>query len=108
MDQKTAQKVEKQLKEIAEREDTRIDKVILFGSRAREDYRENSDVDLIIVSEDFEDIKWYKRGREFQRQWDYDNLPAPEIICLTPQEFEERSQEVGDVVRKAHEEGVKI
>ena len=31
----------------------RINKLILYGSYARGDYREGSDIDLILISEDF-------------------------------------------------------
>jgi len=108
MDQETAQKVEKQLKTTAEKENIKIEKIILFGSRARNDYNEESDVDLIIVSKDFEGVDWYKRGEKFQYQWDYDKLPTPEIICMTPKELAKRKQKKADIARIATEEGVEI
>ena len=108
MDKETAQKVRKQLEKTAEKEEIRLNKIILFGSRSRNDYTENSDVDLIIISEDFKGTKWFKRGGEFQRQWDYDNLPTPEIICLTPQELKKRKQKKADIASIAAEEGVEI
>ena len=108
MDEKTIEEVENKLREIADEEDIELDTVLLFGSRTRNDYVEESDIDILVVSKDFEGIKWYKRGGEFQRSWDYQNLPTPEIICLTPEEFEERKSKLGDVVRRAVQEGVRV
>ena len=36
----------------------KIEKVFLFGSRATEEFREDSDVDLIIISKDFEGMNF--------------------------------------------------
>ncbi|OHD62514.1 MAG: hypothetical protein A2096_16375 [Spirochaetes bacterium GWF1_41_5] len=38
------------------------DKIILFGSYARGDYRPDSDIDLLIISDKEKDLPRYKRG----------------------------------------------
>ena len=38
-----------------------IDRIILFGSQARGDARENSDIDLLVVSPDFAQMPLYRR-----------------------------------------------
>ena len=39
----------------------RLDKVLLFGSRARGDWLVTSDVDILLVSDDFEGIEMRER-----------------------------------------------
>ena len=108
MNQETVERVTELVQQVADGEGIEVEEFILFGSRAREDYTERSDVDIVIVSEDFSNTDWYNRGEAFQRQWNYKELPSPEIICLTPEEFEERKQKLGDIVKTAAEEGIEI
>jgi predicted nucleotidyltransferase len=42
----------------------------LFGSRARGDHLENSDVDLIIISDSFQGVKFPWRLVGLQKHWD--------------------------------------
>ncbi|MFB6244958.1 MAG: HEPN domain-containing protein, partial [Candidatus Nanohaloarchaea archaeon] len=80
VDEKTAGEVKDTLEEAANRSGIRLEKVIMFGSRSRDDYREGSDVDLLIVSPDFEGVAWNKRPGPFYEAWDYENMPAPEFV----------------------------
>ena len=41
----------------------RLEKMILFGSRARDDWLYTSDVDLILVSENFQSMNFLQRMR---------------------------------------------
>ena len=43
------------------KEIAKIDKAILFGSRATGKNKKDSDIDLILISKDFENKKSYKR-----------------------------------------------
>ena len=43
-------------------ENYRPDKVILFGSYARDDFDETSDLDLMIISDNEDNLPRYKRG----------------------------------------------
>ncbi len=57
----------------------KIKKLVMFGSVARGDYTENSDVDLIIVSDIFEGKSRLKRPLPFYKEW---NLKFPvDFIC---------------------------
>lgn len=82
-----------------------IERFILFGSRARGDNKEKSDIDLIVISKDFEGVKFFKRSPALYLLWD-----APydiDIICLTPQEFAQKVKEIG-VIRQALVEGIEL
>jgi hypothetical protein len=108
MDRETIRKVKRQLENIADEKNLELERIIVFGSRVRDDFTEDSDIDILLVSDDFEGTEWYKRGGGFQRGWDYEVLPTPEIICLTNAEFQDRKGNIGDVVRKAFEEGIEV
>src|SRR3989338_1819598 len=77
-----------------------IEKAILFGSRATGKNKEDSDVDIIIISKDFEKLKSYKRSPQFYLLW---NSPYNiDIICLTPEEYEKKKKQIG-VIKTASE-----
>jgi predicted nucleotidyltransferase len=60
--------------------------VLLFGSLARGDARDHSDIDLIVVKET--DKRFLDRLDEF-----YDDArEAMDVLVYTPQEFEEMKQ----------------
>jgi uncharacterized protein len=79
--------------------------VIAFGSRARGDALSTSDLDLIVVSPQFAGMPFLKRPVAVLEALDY---PAGlELLCYTPEEFEEKREEFG-IVRVALEEGIPL
>lgn len=83
----------------------KLDKLILFGSRARGTFNTYSDFDLIIVSDDFKDIPWYKRPAKLYVMWKED-YPV-EILCYTPEEFKKRANKIG-IISEALNKGTEI
>lgn len=83
----------------------KVDKIILFGSRAKKNYHRYSDFDLLIISSDFSGIPWYKRPTKLYMMWKED-YPL-EILCYTPEEIKRRLNKVG-VVSEAIKEGIEI
>ncbi len=108
MDEETIKKVKNLIYETAEDNNIEIKELIIFGSRARDDYRQRSDIDLLIVSSDFEGVAWNKRPRAFYKARDYDELPEPEFICLTPERYEKQRNMEAHIVKNAFEEGIKV
>ncbi|MBS1263798.1 MAG: hypothetical protein MAG715_00989 [Methanonatronarchaeales archaeon] len=108
MDKETVEKARVNVLRTAEEEGIELALVIVFGSRAGEDYRPSSDVDLVLVSPDFEGVSNYARPKLFYRHWNYDELPDPEFICLTPEEFEKRRDRRPNIVYRAVETGVEV
>lgn len=82
-----------------------IEKMIVFGSRARGDHLRHSDFDVIIVSEDFEQIKFVERPAALYQYWPYDL--SLELLCYTPKEFERKIKQIG-TVQIAVKEGIEI
>jgi predicted nucleotidyltransferase len=76
--------------------------VILFGSYARGDANENSDVDFMIITES--DLPRYKRSRELYKIF----KPYPfgmDIIVYTPQEIEKARKSTISFVSNVLREG---
>lgn len=84
------------------KKDLTVQKVILFGSQARGDTHKNSDVDLIIISNDFKHINALTRMSTMYNYWKAD-LPV-DFICYTPEEYEEQVKRI-TLARTATREG---
>jgi len=80
-------------------------RVIAFGSRVRGDALSTSDLDLILVSPWFASVPFLRRAAAILELLDYPG--GLELLCYTPEEFEERRQELG-IVRVALEEGITL
>ncbi|MCL5076337.1 MAG: nucleotidyltransferase domain-containing protein [Chloroflexi bacterium] len=79
-----------------------VEKVILYGSHARGDYFEESDIDLIVISSDFELINPLERLEFLALRW---RMPkAAEILGYTPAEFQTLLQGFS-IVSEAIKEG---
>jgi len=83
----------------------RIDGMIFFGSRATGRAKKWGDIDLVVVSRNFENIKTYKRAKGFRDYWNL-NYPV-DFLCYTPAEFKRLSKRA-TIVREAVEEGIEI
>lgn len=82
-----------------------IEKAILFGSFARGDARKDSDIDLILVSKEFEGKSALKRPVRFYIDW---NLGYPvDFLCYTPKEFNYLRKQVS-IVSQALKEGIEV
>ena len=69
-----------------------VKEVYLFGSHARGDWLKYSDIDLIVVSDDFRNMKFMGRLELVEEvQWNEKIRPHIEVIPLTPEEFEART-----------------
>ena len=82
-----------------------IDSIIFFGSRAYGRPHRDSDIDLIIVSKDFERKKFRERAIGFYKYWDLDY--AVDFLCYTPEEFKKLSKQV-TLVSEALLRGIRI
>ena len=61
-------------------------KIVLFGSRARNDARPDSDLDLLIIEES--DLPRYKRAPRYLRAL-VGLFPEKDVVVWTPDEVEE-------------------
>ena len=86
------------LKELLSNSPVPIKSAFLFGSRARGDYLEESDWDLLLVSPQFADIPFPERATMLVKKIP---LRRVELLCYTEEEFKERVKEIGIVAEAA-------
>ncbi|AWR95199.1 nucleotidyltransferase domain-containing protein [Acidianus brierleyi] len=79
----------KRAKEFIEdvKKEIRIENVYIVGSRARGDYLDKSDIDLVIISRDFEGMKYTKRLEMLSKYI----RPGLEFFAYTPEEWNNSS-----------------
>lgn len=86
----------------------KIKEAYLFGSFVRGDWLKTSDIDLVIVSEDFNGVGFLSRLDALNKiQWDLGLRHFIEVIPLTPQEFQERLQ-YSAVLRNASKYWIRV
>lgn len=105
MDRKKS--IEKQLESFKKKvnRDIPIQKMILFGSRAKGKTGKDIDADLIIVSPTFKKIDFFQRGAAMYNYWDL-RLPV-DFLCYSPEEFNLLRKRVS-IVSEAVKEGIEI
>ena len=77
----------------------------IFGSFARGKAKENSDIDLILISRKFMGKKMFERPVGLHFHWKMD-LPI-DFLCYTPKEFNKLKNKVS-IARDALLEGIEI
>lgn len=83
-------------------EEQKIEKLILFGSYARESADQYSDVDLMVITEDIPDrVALMRKLRQKLLVLPYDF----DVLAVTPDEFERDSQITGTIARYAAQDG---
>ena len=82
-----------------------VKKIIFFGSRAVGRARRDSDIDLIIVSDDFEGMDFFERVYKMYEYWET-SVPV-DFLCYTSKEFERLRKRIS-IVREALENGIVV
>ena len=80
--------------------------IILFGSRARGDYNEDSDYDILIVTEETFPFKEKIRISEAVRDWVVKLHIPSDIIIRSCEEINYFRDKIGSVIREALREGI--
>ncbi|MEW6378095.1 MAG: nucleotidyltransferase domain-containing protein [bacterium] len=105
MDKNTVLEIISRFIEVIESKGIRVNKLVLFGSYARGTYREGSDIDIAVISEDFAGKDYWERI-EILSDAIYDIFEPIEAIAVTPDEWERKESLVieyaqdGEVVCK--------
>tara|TARA_Y100000310_G_scaffold345413_1_gene464718 strand:+ start:26698 stop:27015 length:318 start_codon:yes stop_codon:yes gene_type:complete len=85
--------------------DFKIKKLILFGSRATGKAKKDSDIDLIIVSDDFKGMGFFERTSRMYKYWPFE-IPV-DFLCYTKKEFDKLKTRIS-VVKQAIDTGITI
>jgi len=82
-----------------------VKEVIFFGSRAEGRAREDSDIDLIIVSDDFEGMTFFRRVAKMYDYWE--TVMPVDFLCYTIEEYERLKKKIS-IVSEALKVGVVV
>ncbi|HOK66136.1 MAG TPA: nucleotidyltransferase domain-containing protein [Anaerohalosphaeraceae bacterium] len=73
-------------------------KIILFGSYATGQQQQDSDIDLVVISEDFEEKGYWERI-ELLSAAIYKVFKPIEAVAMTPQEWQSGNSFIADYAR---------
>jgi len=76
----------------------KADKLILFGSYATGQYREDSDIDVVIISRDFKNKSYWERI-DILSGAIYDIFEPIEATAFTPEEWQSRESIIVDFAK---------
>lgn len=84
-----------------------VERVILFGSKARGDFHPDSDLDLVLIIRDGDwKLKKEVRYLGYDPAMKYGVLPS--IIVYTHQEFQERKDKGAAFIEVLEDEGITV
>jgi len=83
----------------------RIDSIILYGSVARNEAREESDIDILVIIKD-KDIKIYDKISKIRTDIDLDNNTLTSLVSLSRRELERYIELGSPFIESVIEEGV--
>lgn len=98
MDKKTVLKIISEFRSLLETKGIKSQKLILFGSFAKGNFHKESDIDLIVISKDFENKNYWQRI-EILAEAIYEIFKPIEAVAMTPDEWEQDSSMLTDYAR---------
>jgi predicted nucleotidyltransferase len=105
---KMKEKIKKIISQVFEEKGIKVEKIILFGSMARGDFRENSDWDLLIVVSNELDLKDKRKiSKEIRIKLAEIFIPC-DVLIKSASEMDYYSNFIGTTTREALKEGVEI
>jgi predicted nucleotidyltransferase len=103
---KMKEKIKKIINQVFEERGIKVERIILFGSRARGDFKENSDWDLLIIVEEKLSRDERVEILHLIRRKLADEFIPSDVIIKSREEVEERQKVIGSVIKSAMEEGI--
>ena len=91
--------------------ETEAEDVILFGSRARGDYREDSDIDLLLIHSGMKNYELRAKVKDSAKEMAttlYGSPVGVDLIWFSPEEFDRMRRSHNHVTAVATEEGVNM
>jgi len=100
--------ISKVINEILEKEGIEVKKIILFGSRARGNFKKDSDWDLmVVINKNLSFLEKRKIIAEMQRRLAKHKIPN-DIILKSEQQFDTMKNYVGCISYYASKEGLQV
>lgn len=98
MDKSSALEAIDRFRTILESKNITVNKIILYGSFAREDYRDDSDIDVIVISDDFVSFNYWERI-DLLSEAIYEIFEPIEAVSFTSKEWESSHSFLVDYAR---------
>ena len=102
MGKKDVLNILKHLKELLERNNVHVDQLILFGSWAKGTQQEGSDIDVVVVSKDFNGKDYWNRINILSEAI-YQVFEPIQAVAMTPQEWESKESPICDFALKGEQ-----
>ena len=99
MGKKDVLNILKRLKELLEHNNIHVERLILFGSWAKGTQQEGSDIDVVIVSNDFNGKDYWTRINILSEAI-YQVFAPIQAVAMTPQEWESKESPIYQFARK--------
>jgi uncharacterized protein len=97
MDQKAVLRILSRFKKAIETQNVKVDRMVLFGSQATGKAREDSDIDVLVISDDFKDKDYWERI-DILSAAIYEVFEPIEAIAMTTEEWGDGISPVTDYV----------
>lgn len=98
MDKDAVLKILSRFRKAIESKGIRINRLVLFGSYATGTYREGSDIDIVVVSENFIRKDYWERI-EILSDAIYEVFEPIEAVAMTPEEWEKGESVIAEYAR---------
>ncbi len=98
MDKKTVLEIISSFRKAIESKGIKTNKLILFGSYATGRYREDSDIDVVVISQDFNDKGYWERI-DILSSAIYQVFQPIEAVAMTPEEWERGKSMIVDYAK---------
>ncbi len=98
MDKKAVLEIISAFRKALESRGIRAEKLILFGSYATGQYREDSDIDVVVISRDFKNKSYWERI-DILSGAIYDIFEPIEATAFTPEEWKSRDSIIVDFAK---------
>ena len=98
MDKKSVLEIISAFRKAIESEGIKTDKLILFGSYATGEYREDSDIDIVVISRDFVNKDYWERI-DILSNAIYRIFEPIEATAFTPEEWQRQESFIADYAK---------
>ena len=98
MDKKAVLEIISAFRNALESQGVRAEKIVLFGSYTTGQYRQDSDIDVAVISQDFEHKNYWDRI-DILSEAIYEIFEPIEATAFTPDEWQSRESFIADVAQ---------
>ena len=93
MDKAAVLKILSRFQRLLEARGVCVERLVLYGSYASGTWREGSDIDVVVISEDFDEMSYWQR-LELLADVVYELYEPVEAVALTPEQWNSGSSPI--------------